>query len=317
VPVGGAGWWMANPGVRGTVGATTSAWSAAVLAADQATSGTTLAEPQTFRSVTAIIVWWVWLLFAAGNLVDLAVQGRDHVSLVAAGILVLATGVAYVTARRPRVIAASDALTVRNPLRDHRIPWQNVARVELADLLRIQCRPPGTDPGTNTDADSDSVLGNDPVLGTGPMLDTDPVQGKGKVISAWAVHYSRRRQFTAEQKERRASMRASRTDRPDSGGGISRSFGLSRYDGGASRLPVGDRSLNVRDTSSEAEALRIARLLNDQAAAARATGPAQPTGAAQTRTGPTGAELVTSTWSRDAIAALLIPALLLLIICLI
>ena len=57
--------------------------------------------PQTFRSPTAVVVWWVWLLFAAANLIDLAVQGRDHESLVAAAILLMATGVAYVTAQRP------------------------------------------------------------------------------------------------------------------------------------------------------------------------------------------------------------------------
>ena len=82
-----------------------------------------LGGPQTFRSPTAVIIWWVWLLFAAANLVDLAVQGRDHVSLVAAAILVLATGVAYVTAQRPRVIADSAGVTVVNPLRDHHIGW--------------------------------------------------------------------------------------------------------------------------------------------------------------------------------------------------
>ena len=61
---------------------------------------------QTFRSPTAVIIWWVWLLFAAANLIDLAVQGRDHESLVAAAILVMATGVAYVTAQRPRIITS-------------------------------------------------------------------------------------------------------------------------------------------------------------------------------------------------------------------
>ena len=96
--------------------------------------------PQTFRSPTAVIVWWVWLLFAAANLVDLAVQGRDHVSLVAAAILVLATGVAYVTAQRPRIVADSAGVTVVNPLRDHHIGWAGVTNVDLVDLLRIHCQ---------------------------------------------------------------------------------------------------------------------------------------------------------------------------------
>src|SRR6516162_5580965 len=77
--------------------------------------------PQTFRSPTAVIVWWVWLLFAAANLIDLAVQGRDHVSLVAAAILVLATGVAYSPAQGPRIAADSTGVPAVTPPRDHHI----------------------------------------------------------------------------------------------------------------------------------------------------------------------------------------------------
>jgi hypothetical protein len=320
-------WWVANPGIGGTVRQTTSAWSAEVLAADQATSGTTLGEPQTFRSVTALIIWWVWVLFAVGNLVDLAVQGRDHVSLVAAGILVMATGVAYVTAQRPRIIADGGGITVRNPLRDHRVPWASIIKVDLADLLRIYYRPPGTDSGSyastgmNTDlsAYASTSMATDLGVDTDAGADNDLGPGKAKVISAWAVHYSRRRQFTAEAKERRAVVRASRTARLDGGSnGISRTFGLARYSGGSrqvggfGRAGVGNDP-DVRDTSSEAEALRIARLLNDQVAAARGE---RPAGSAQPAEA-TGAEPATSVWSRQAIAALLIPAVLLLVICLI
>src|ERR1700684_3370244 len=96
--------------------------------------------PQTFRSPTAVVVWWVWLLFAAANLIDLAVQGRDHLSLVAAAILLLATGGAYVTAERPRIIAHRRRITIANPLRDHHIGWAGVTKVDLADLLRVHCR---------------------------------------------------------------------------------------------------------------------------------------------------------------------------------
>src|ERR1700727_2974766 len=82
--------------------------------------------PQTFRSPTAVVIWWVWLLFAVANLIDLAVQGRDHESLVAAAILVMVTGVAYVTAQRPRIIAGQAGVTVANPMRDHHVGWANV-----------------------------------------------------------------------------------------------------------------------------------------------------------------------------------------------
>ncbi|HEX9039799.1 MAG TPA: hypothetical protein VF838_02105 [Trebonia sp.] len=65
-------------------------------------------DPEAFRSPAALAIWWLWVLFAVGNLVDLAVQGRDHLSLVAAFILLFVTGVVYVTARRPRVIIDAD-----------------------------------------------------------------------------------------------------------------------------------------------------------------------------------------------------------------
>ena len=141
-------------------------------------------KPQIFRSPTAAVVWVVWLLFAVGNWVDLAVQGRDHTSVVAAAVLLLATGAAYVTAQRPRIIADEAGVTVRNPLRDHRIGWAGVAEVDLVDLLRVHCAwggPPGAPP-----ADREHH----------------------KVISAWAIHYSRRRQFAAETKARRGARRS-------------------------------------------------------------------------------------------------------------
>src|SRR5580698_1678941 len=129
---------------------------------------------QTFRSPTALVVWVVWLLFAAANWVDLAVQGHDHISAVAAALLLLATGFAYITAQRPRIIADEAGITVRNPLRDHRIGWAGVTKIDLADMLRVHCDWAPGSPGKHT-----------------------------KVISSWAVHYSRRRQLSAEAKARR------------------------------------------------------------------------------------------------------------------
>jgi PH (Pleckstrin Homology) domain-containing protein len=291
------------------------AWSARYLycmAADQATGPKTASgtnKPQVFRSPTAILVWVVWLLFAVANLIDLAVQGRDHTSVVAAGILVMVTGVAYVAAQRPRVIAADDALTVRNPLLDHRIPWTHISRVDVSDLLRVHCR-----------------------LG-----------GETKVVTAWAVHYSRRRQYSAEAKARRDSLRAAGPRSP-------RMSSMSQFGIPQSR---GVRSPAYGTASQqEVEALKIVRLLNERVSAAgieRATqtsqgtipadgsaeysadraadraahqgadrGPGQEIGQVADRSVPAdGTPLLTSTWSRRAIAALVIPAVILLICCLI
>ena len=279
----------------------------------------TTGGPQTFRSPTAVVIWWVWLLFAAANLIDLAVQGRDHLSLVAAAILVLATGVAYVTAQRPRIVADSSGITVVNPLRDHHVGWAGVTKVDLADLLRVHCRG-------------------------------EP--GQEKIIYAWAVHYSRRRKLAGETRVRRQAARAS-SGRPSLGTfGLGSGYGSGRRDPGfgsppgprrrprrtpsgssgcsattrpppgprrsgpaapwrspapgpgprSNRLgsnPLGSNPLGLNPLSSEPAGLEPAGLepAGDAAADSRIAGWLEP---------------LTSTWDRTALLALLIPALILL-----
>ena len=239
-------------------------------------------QVQTYRSATAVLVWVVWLLFAVGNWIDLAVQGRDHTSAIAAAILLLVTGIAYDTAQRPRIISDEAGVTVRNPLRDHQVGWASVTNVDLTDLLRVHCATGGERP---------------------------------RVISSWAILYSRRRQFAAEARSRRANR------------GRRSAFGLAY---GTQPSSAG--------ASAEAEAEKIARSLNERATAAQAeavwaggTVPiAGPSLAGQTGTvgrldaaqavvgmfGEGGGWLqpVRSTWSWSAIAALIIPALILLVV---
>jgi hypothetical protein len=260
-------------------------------------------KPQTFRSPTALVVWVVWLLFAVGNWVDLAVQGRDRTSVVAAAILLLATGIAYVTAQRPRVIVDDTGVTVKNPVRDHQIAWAAVTDVDLADLLRIHCtldQPPAGDPGQ----------GQEPGNG----------RGKRKVISAWAIHYSRRRQLAADTKARRSAARTAGGARPSLLGGFA---STSRG------MPYGAPAAS-QTSSSEAEAKMIVRLISERATAARAEAlwsatppdPTPPPTPASTATPANVAtesltastRLLTSTWSNSAIAALVVPALILLIV---
>jgi hypothetical protein len=120
------------------------------------------------KSPGAAIVWWVWLLFAAANLIDLAVQGHDHLSLVAALILLLITGVAYVTARRPGIAIGDNALTIVNALRDHRIDWATITMADTTELLRVRCEWP------------------------------DGEQTRRRAIYSWAIHTPRRKQLAAE-----------------------------------------------------------------------------------------------------------------------
>jgi hypothetical protein len=252
---------------------------------------------QTFRSPTAVVVWVVWLLFAVGNWIDLAVQGRDKVSAVAAAILLLVTGFAYATAWRPRIIVDEAGVTVRNPLLDHRVGWASVAKVDLADLLRVHCE-----------------VGAAPATGG----------KKQKVISSWAVHYSRRRQLAAETRARRAA--SGRRSPFGMGGGFgSRAMSLGGSFGGPVARPAAS-------DPAEAEAEKVLRLLSERAAAAR-SGEIQAETLAETlaetqaeaQTGmqadPGSAaagwlQPLTSTWSGRALAAIGIPALILLIVCL-
>ena len=173
----------------------------------------------------------MWLLFAVANWIDLAVQGRDHMSAVAAAILLLGTGAAYVTAQRPRIIADEAGVTVRNPLRDHRIGWTGVAQVDLAGLLRVHCEW-----GQHR-----------------------------KVISAWAVPYSKRRQFAAEASARRQARYP---------GGRRSPLGLPS--GGGRGLAYGAPGPGPEASAAEAEAEKIARMLREQAAAAQAAARSRP-----------------------------------------
>jgi hypothetical protein len=144
------------------------------------------------------VVWWIWVLFAVGNLIDLAVQGRDHLSLVAAFILLFVTGIVYITALRPRIIADDDGLTIANPVRDYRVGWAAVAGADPTDLLRIRCE---WQAGTGT---------------------------AHRAIYSWAVHSSRRRQVAAEMRARRQSRQGSRGGFGGAGGmGGMGGFGLA------------------------------------------------------------------------------------------
>jgi Bacterial PH domain len=110
------------------------------------------ARPEVFRRTGPVVFWWIWLVFALLNVADLAVQGPGHFTAVVTAILVAVTGVAYGCALRPRVIASAAGLAVKNPLRDHRIPWGAVEAVDVGDWVRVHCAPaPGAAAGKTID----------------------------------------------------------------------------------------------------------------------------------------------------------------------
>lgn len=242
--------------------------------------GGTDAARQTFRSPLAVLIFWVWLAFAVANLADLAVQGHDHVSAVAGAVLILVTGVAYVAALRPKVIADDAGIAVRNPLREHRVPWASVAGIDLGDVLRVRCE----------------------------WHDTSDETDRSKVISAWAIQASRRRRVTAELR----GMRPGFGSAGMLGSGLSRrgldgpgSGGLGGPGGGGSAGYGRQPSSEPIGTIHRREAERIAGVLRQRAEQARAR-PAS----AVTHSGPAGP---VSAWHWPSVAILLVPVLLLVI----
>ena len=205
-------------------------------------------KPDLYRSPTAPLVWWVWVAFAAANLADIAVQGHNHFAAQVAAILILVTGVAYVAAFRPRVLAGQGGITIRNPLRDHEVPWACVHKVDLGDALQVHC---AWDGGQKT-----------------------------KLLYAWAVHSPRRSRLKAQVRARRSDKAAAQQS-------------VSYV-----RLPA-----DARQAMLKTDAEHIATALEQRAVRERAAGAAGGRPAA--------------TWNRAAIASLVIPALLLIVIILV
>ncbi|HWG01759.1 MAG TPA: PH domain-containing protein [Trebonia sp.] len=207
---------------------------------DQAAAGTRPEDTrQVFRSSVVRAVWWVWVAFAVANLIDLAVQGRDHISLVAALILILITGVMYVAAWRPRIIADDAALTIVNPLRDHRIGWAAVSGVDMREMLRVRCE----------------------------------WAGGQRTVYAWAINTSRRRQVTAQLRaDRRARPRRGGFG-SGAGGGLHGGLG-SGYDAPADGFGAPRPAPATRPDPNEAG--HVVAALNAHADEAPAASAARP-----------------------------------------
>lgn len=95
------------------------------------------APSQVFRPAAGRWFGYAWLVFAALNLGDIAVRGRDRDSFVAAAALLLATAIVYVTSLRPRIAADGAGVHIANPLRDVRVPWGAVTKVDALDAIRV------------------------------------------------------------------------------------------------------------------------------------------------------------------------------------
>jgi Bacterial PH domain len=98
-------------------------------------------EREVFRLHAPVVIWWIWLAFAAFNVVDLALQASPRFALVVGLVVLTITGVAYACGLRPRVIADAAGLTVINPIREFRLPWSSIRAVDVRDWVRFSCSP--------------------------------------------------------------------------------------------------------------------------------------------------------------------------------
>jgi hypothetical protein len=181
------------------------------------------------------------------------------VSVVAAFILLLVTGLVYTTAQRPRIVADDTGMMIINPLREHRVGWGAVAGIDPAGLLRVRCEWP---------------------LSGG----TDPADVGKRAIYAWAVQPQRRRQAAAQM---RADRSRSRGRSPARTGGL---FGMPGPPDTSDQPPLAGEAEQV---------MTVLTALADQGRAAAAGTPAKPPASA---------------WYWPAFAAIIIPALALVVV---
>ena len=198
-----------------------------------------------FRLPGPVVLWWGWLVFVVANLVDLAIQGHDKTSFQIAVGLVAVTGVVYACALRPRVIADDDGLTLRNPVRDYRVPWGRVGEIYLGESVQVRCSPGET--------------------------------AGGKLLHSWALYSPRRSRLRAE-------VRGRRWDR-----------NLTSRPGGYGRLPS-----EAREAMKQHPAEVMAREIQSMAQKACQRGAAD---------GP-----VVASWAWSSLAAVLVPALALVLV---
>jgi hypothetical protein len=243
---------------------------------------------KSFYSPFARIVFIGWGLFAAANLIDLAIQGRDRFSLLAAIGLVLVTGVLYAGAWRPRIATSDDGLTISNPVRDHKVGWAAISLIEATELVRVKCEWPLSDAERQRGAGSREKGGGTPGQAGAPT-------GK-RVIYAWAVHSARRKERI---RELRKEVRNSRPGGFGLPGGFKRTTGLGQPVGYARYTsPNPPSSVSIDADQVAAELAEMNQQKRD------------PASEKATAVAPV------SSWSWPALAAIIVPALALLIVAL-
>jgi len=265
-------------------------------------------KPEVFRSAGSLILSWAWFVVAVIILVDLAVQGRDHVAVVTAATVLVITGIVYACAYRPKIVADAGGISLINPVRDHRVPWAAVVKVDVVNAVRVHCTPA-------------------------------PGAARGKVIYSWAVQSSPRSARKAALRREAASQPRGRlTPRPRSlqpPPGAPPPGSVPRYgempdtakealDRSSAEFTAGRLSERAQHARQAAARAAAARLPADQdvgqpgePGADQAVAVAADPRAAGDSPAAAVAEQVTAQWAWLPIAAMTVPLLLLLLVALV
>jgi len=236
-------------------------------------------DREVFRLAPPLILWWVWVAFAVANVADFAIEGAPaRFAIVVSAILVTITGLAYVLALRPRVIAEPSGLTIVNPFRDHHVPWAAITAVDTGEWVRVHHAAGRAGAGQ---------------AGAGqPGAADPPSSAASKAISCWALYIS------------------ARTKRRAAGLARARPLGVPGFAQAGLLAATSQGPGHAENSRLPEEAKYLASLPPAKAIAVRLDTRA---GRERARRGPDQENPVTARWAWPAIAALALPALALLI----
>jgi hypothetical protein len=242
-------------------------------------------DREAFRLGPPVVFWWVWVAFVAVNVLDYAVQGLPSARFgaVVGAVLLLVTGLAFTLALRPKVVSSGDGITVVNPYRTHFVPWRLVTFVDTGEWVQVHYAPAG--PGE----------AGAPEAGA-------PGAGMGATVHCWALYVSTR----ARRKI------ASGPPRPRAQRGLA---GLGRglaWGAGAGATPSSRLPEEARYLASLPPAKAMAVRLDTRADRERTRAANNPS-ADNSKKSPE----VTAAWSWPALAAVVVPALILLAVALV
>jgi hypothetical protein len=235
---------------------------------------------EVFRLAPPLIFWWVWVAFAVANVADFAVEGAPaRLAIVVSAILVAITGLAYVLALRPRVIAEPSGLTIVNPFRDHHVPWTAITAVDTGEWVRVHYAP------------GQAVAGR--------AAAGSPSSAASHAVSCWALYISARTKRRAARPARPVPRRRS---------GLLRTLPYNS----AFAAPVPGPGYAERSRLPE-EAKYLASLPPAKAIAVRLDTRAGRERARRAPDPESHENPVTARWAWPPVAAVVLPALALLI----